>query len=88
MSLGKTELPPAIATQPEEDIDIEDTDQPKALADDEPVDTLVESLERDITEVWSYRDMFPDADSLGLDNEKVNTDECYCFKLHLHFQVY
>lgn len=42
------------------------------MADNEPVNTLIEALERDITEVWSYKDQFKDADSLGLDNEKVN----------------
>lgn len=47
-------------------------DQTKPMADSEPVNTLIEALERDITEVWSYKDQFKDADSLGLDNEKVN----------------
>ena len=46
-------------------------DETKPIADDEPVDTLIEALERDITEVWSYKNTYPDADSLGLDNEKV-----------------
>ena len=64
--LGKAGFP-----KPAEDED-PDENKPKALADDEPVDTLVENLERDITEVWSYRDIFPDADALGLDNEKVS----------------
>ena len=73
--VGKNELP-----HPMEDFDDDDSNQPKALADDEPVDTLVESLERYITEVWSYRDMFPDADSLGLDNEKVLNYVSYLFQ--------
>jgi len=40
------------------------------------VNTLIEALERDITEVWSYKDQFPNADSLGLDNDKVGSASC------------
>ena len=41
------------------------------MAGAEPVNTLIDALERDITEVWSYKDQFQNAESLGLDNEKV-----------------
>ena len=51
------------------------------MADSEPVNTLIEALERDITEIWSYKDQFKDADSLGLDNEKV-IKESFLLKYH------
>ena len=76
----QTELPPALPQEP--DFDETEISQ-KPLADDEPVDTLVENLERDITEVWSYRNMFPDAESLGLDNDKV----AFLFIIELKFKV-
>ncbi|XP_065655471.1 axoneme-associated protein mst101(2) isoform X2 [Hydra vulgaris] len=66
----QAELPPALPQEP--DFDETDFNPQRPLADNEPVDTLVENLERDITEVWSYRNMFPDAEALGLDNDKVH----------------
>ena len=54
---------------PEEPEFEEDTTE--ALASLEPINTLVETLEKDITEIWSYKDLYPNAEALGLDNEKV-----------------
>jgi len=55
---------------PEEPEFEEDTTE--ALASLEPINTLVETLEKDITEIWSYKDLYPNAEALGLDNEKVH----------------
>ena len=62
----KQELP----VEPEEPKDEPEPDT--VLAEAEPVETLIENLEKDITDVWSFKDQYPDAMSLGLDNDKIH----------------
>ena len=50
----------------------EEPEPDTVLAEAEPVESLIENLEKDITDVWSFRDQYPDAISLGLDNEKIH----------------
>jgi len=50
----------------------EEPEPDTVLAEAEPVESLIENLEKDITDIWSFRDQYPDAISLGLDNEKIH----------------
>ena len=74
-------VPPAAAAyappqtkhdMPENEEEAEEPEPDTVLAEKEPVETLIENLEKDITDVWSYKDVFPDANSIGLDNEKIH----------------
>ena len=56
--------------EPEEPKDEPEPDT--VLAEAEPVESLIENLEKDITDVWSFREQYPDAVSLGLDNDKIH----------------
>lgn len=63
--------------QPKHDtpIEPEPKEEPEpdtVLAEAEPVETLIENLEKDITDVWSFKEQYPDAVSLGLDNDKIH----------------
>eukprot|EP00794_Sanderia_malayensis_P017671 gene17671-19433_t len=57
--------------EPDED-EIDEPEPDSVAAETEAVETLIENLEKDITEVWSYKESFPDAGSLGLDNDKIH----------------
>ena len=69
-SFSNPEIKHNLPVEPEEPKDEPEPDT--VLAEAEPVETLIENLEKDITDVWSFREQYPDAVSLGLDNDKIH----------------
>ena len=65
--------PQAKHEMPSGPVDYEPPEPDTVLAESEPVETLIENLEKDITEVWSFKEQYADAASLGLDNDKIHS---------------